>query len=241
MNALPNDTALQEFMADSRELGRELAAGKDALPKWAMKVAQAAANGVLSDVKDADGHDDVARAYIDLMKAASKKAVHEHTPAGLKANISKARQIKHAAEKPTCDFIGTLNKTFEKRQDMIAAGEKVKPAYSAYVDAARTQLVQDDDLTNDQIESVIRKAGPEEPTVEKMLGKIEKAMEDLITGEKGVKYEESDFMQAHELVRGCLAALQVKTKRQAVIDAAASLGMSVVSEPTYEEAASLAA
>jgi len=221
-----NDKALQDFMSDSRELGRELAAGKDALPKWAIKVAQAAADGILSDVKDADGNDDIARAYLDLMKAASKKAVHEHTTGGIKANVSKARQIKHAAEKPTCDFVGnTMPKVIDTRKAMIEADEKVKPAYAAIVDAARAQLEQDDDLSDEQITSVIRKPEPADKTVAKELAAIEKKMGDLISGEKGVKFAEPDFVEAFEKVRECVNVLTLTARREAALKEALELGL----------------
>lgn len=223
--AKPNDTRREDFMAESRELGREMALGKDSLPKWAMKVARAAADGVISLQKNADGEDDITIAYTDLMKAASKKAIHEHTTGGLKANISKARQIATAAQKPTADFVTTLDKVAEVRLEKLAAKEKVKPAYAAFVDAARTQNEQDDDLTDEQISEVVLKPEPSEQTEEKILDRCAKALEDLVSGEKGIKSDSPLVEQAMGLVRERCAEIAMLRERAETIEKAVKLGL----------------
>lgn len=218
-----NQSGLKDFMNKSAALGRALAAGQDALPMLAWAVVEASAD--ISLVKDAEGEDDISRAYKSFIKAASSKAVHEHTAGGLKANISKLRQIAIAAQKPTCDFKDVLHRLKEHRAEMQQAGEKVKPAYHAQVDAARAQQDQDDTLSDEQIKATIRKPEPAEKTIEKELAAIEKRMEDLISGEKGVKYDDQDFVDAFEKVRACNAAVQLKSKRAQVLAEMQALGI----------------
>jgi hypothetical protein len=94
---LPNDTRLEDFMAEVRQFGRDAAEGKDALPKLAMGFARAVADNVIDASKDKDGHDAAARTFLEYCKSEGKKAVHNRTPESLKANISKLRQIQNAA------------------------------------------------------------------------------------------------------------------------------------------------
>jgi hypothetical protein len=230
-----NDTRLEDFMSESRELGRELAQGKDALPKWALKVARAAADGVISLTKDQDGEDDIARAYADLMKSASKKAVHEHTTGGIKANVSKARQIAIASTKPTCDFVDVLNRAVVLRQEMQANDEKVKPAYAAFVEAARTQNEQDDDLSDDQLAEALRKKDPAEQTEEKILERVEKALGSLIEGDKGVKSNDPRVHEAHGLIKERLAALTLAAEIAETTAKAQALGL-IPTPPAVDEA-----
>jgi len=231
-----NDTRLADLMNNVREFGRLAAQGKDALPMLALKAAFAAADGVISLDKDADGNDDASRLYVEYQKAESKKAVHEHTAGGLKANTSKLRQIITAAVMPTCDFVDTLNKVVAKREEMLGQeGVKVRPAYAAYIEAARTQIQQPDDLTADQIEAAIKKPEAADKTVEGELKRADKILSDLISGDGGVKCDEPEIVQARELVAGKLAAF---TLAKQVADATATLeaaGLQVV--PAVADAA----
>lgn len=220
-----NDTRLQEFMAETRELGRQMSQGKDSLPNWAIKLAYAAADGVIDLTPDKHGEDDVSRAYKSFVEAASKKAVHEHTTNGVKANVSKARQIAKAAQKPSCDFVESMKGLLDKRQELIQAKEDVRSAYPAIVHAARTQNGQDDDLTPAQIDESIRKPQAPDPDLEKVLGRIEKQLADVISGEKGVKCDDDRILKAHELVRDQLATLVHDREVAEVEEKAIALGL----------------
>ena len=214
-----NNYHYDDLMAKAREYGKAQAAGADALPMLACSVAETASTGALSDTKDANGMDDIARVYAGFVAACSKKAVHEHTDGGVKANTSKLRQIKRAAEKPTCDFYGhVMPRVIATRLNLAKEGVKVKAAYAAYVDAAREQIKQDDNLSDDQIADAVRKPEPADKSVVKELNAIQKRMEGLISGDCGVRFAESDFIEAYEKVRECgniLEMVDAKARKRA--------------------------
>ena len=232
-NPQVNDTRLADLTADVREYGRLAAQGKDSLPMYAVRIVNAAADGVISTEKDANGVDDAERLYTELVKAQSRKAVHEHTAAGLKANISKTRQLIIAASKPTCDFAGdVLPRTQTVRKEVLAKDPKakVKSAYPAYVDAARAQNDQDDALSDEQLAEVVMKPETTDPTLETIYEAIEKKLEGVISGENkhGLKDDNPLIVEAHGLIRQALAAMLVKTERAEFLAKAAELGLTVV-------------
>jgi hypothetical protein len=232
-----NDTRMNDLIKEVRALGADKAAGGDALPAFAFRLAYAAADGVISTQEDPNGDDDAKRLYAEFTKTWSKKAIHEHTDGGTKANVSKARQIIKAAAKPTCDFPNTLQKVKTKREELDAADVKVKAAYAAYVDAARKQCTQDDDLSDAQIEEVCRKKESEDPTVEKILEGIAKKLEKLVTGEGGPKDDAADTMEAYQAVRRRIAALLHKADMAEKLAGAVELGLITEAEAEAQLAA----
>lgn len=230
-----NDTRLKDLMAEARELGREMAAGKDSLPNFALKVAYAANDGVISTQKDKDGADDANRLYAEFMAAASKKAVHEHTTGGIKANTSKLRQIMVAATKTTCDFPDVLKRLVNARKVAISKEEKVQSAFPAMVSAARMQNEQDDDLTDAQIGECISKPEAEAPDVEKVLASVEKKLSELISGKNGIQDKSDETVQAHGMIRTRLAALVQMRESAEVLAKAAALGLTVVSPAPQQQ------
>lgn len=230
-----NDTGLEQFMAAGRALGKDAANGAAVLPKMGCLVSEAASNGLLSNAKDADGNDDLANFYIGFTKANAKNTKYESTVGGLKANVSKLRQIAIAAAKPTCDYHGTaLPAIIAKHAEMGKAGEKTKALYAAMVDAARDQNAQDDDLSDDQIAAAVRKPEPADKTVEKELAAIQKRLEDLISGDKGVKCDAPELVDAYDIVRDITNTMSLVTRRQAAMAEAIELGLI---EPEVAEAA----
>jgi len=229
-----NDTRLQDLMADVREFGREAALGRDSLPKLALKVAYAAASGVISMQKDADGSDDASRLYAEYIKADSKKSVHEHTAGGLKGNTSKLRQIVTAASMPTADFYNSINQGILKREEMAAAEEKVRPCYAMIVELARTQVAQADDLTDEQIAECVRKPIAADKDVEDILKAISTKLDNLIKGEKGPKCADQEIVDAHALVVGKLTAFMTTRARLETIAKARELGIGLAPEVTSE-------
>jgi hypothetical protein len=221
-----NDTGLQAFIKFSRKLGEEQAEGDGALTNWYIGVSEASSNGYLSDAKDADGHTDLYRGYAEYIKGYSKKAKHEHTVSGIKVQLSKANQIKMASEKPTCDFYGaTLPAVLKRHEEMRKEGVKVRASAPTLVEAARTQLAQDDDLTPEQIEAACRKPEAAEKTVAKELSAIVKRMENLISGENGIKFDDVEFVEAFEKARSAENNLTLTVRRQAALKEAIELGL----------------
>jgi hypothetical protein len=207
-----NDTRLNDFMSQVREFGRDSASGKDALPKLAHAVVRAVCDGVVDTAKDADGNDAAARIFTEYVKSEGKKAVHERTGNGLKANISKLRQIVNFAGNPKWDAVDVMNRAFACRQDLVEHDIDPKPAYASYVDLAREQLKQDDALTDEQIAAVMMKTTKErEVTLQGELEKMKKKVEGFITGEdkNGIKDQSPELIQIQELLGQKLAALMI--------------------------------
>lgn len=223
-----SNNPIKEFLAEIRELGRDEALGKDALPKLALKVIDGIETNIINLDKDADGKDDIDRVYTDYVEARGKKQIHEHTAGGLKSNISKLRQIAVASAMPTADFAGSIDQLIEKRNELIAEDQKVRPCYHAIVEAARTQIDQPNDLTPDQIKELVLRPEAEEKTVEKVLRQVEKTLENLISGEKGPKCQEQTVIDAHQKIKEQLAAFGLVAKTAATLAAAAELGLVVV-------------
>jgi Flp pilus assembly secretin CpaC len=236
-----NDTRKEDLISKTREFGRLEAQGKDALPMLAIIVAEAAADGVISGDKDSDGNDDYVKLYAEYAKARGKKEVHEHTAGGIKANVSKLRQIGIAGAMPTTDFVGTINMMHTKRQELVGLEQKVRPMYAAIVEAARTQIAQPDDLTAEQIEVSIRKPASADPELEDVLGRVEKTLSDIISGEHkgGLRDQSQELIDAHALVKGRLATLFVTRERAELLAKAAAMGMDMV--PVTPEVTELAA
>lgn len=223
-----SNNPIKDFLAEIRELGRDEALGKDALPKLALKVIDGIETNVINLDKDQDGKDDIDRVYTDYVEARGKKSIHEHTAGGLKSNTSKLRQIAVATAMPSADFAGSINQLIEKREEMLAEEHKVRPCYHAIVEAARTQIDQPGDLTPDQIKELILRPEAEEKTAEKVLRTVEKQLADLISGEKGPKCQEQAVIDAHQKITEQLAAFGLQTKTAATLAAAAELGLTLV-------------
>ncbi len=213
---LTNDKRLEDGVKVIRELGRDSALGKDSLPKLAFKLTELAADGVIDLEKKyseptADGgtrdYDDAEFLFTEYSKAEGKKAVHERSGGGLKANISKARQFIEFGSMTTCDPMDVLERAVKVRKTMQEAGTKTKSAYAAYVDVARFQKGIDVDATDEQLEGVIRKPEAAAPEVEKILRGVMKKLEDLIAGEKGVQDQSELVDTAFQAVRDRLAEI----------------------------------
>jgi hypothetical protein len=205
-----NDTRLSDFMGDVREFGRHAAQGKDSLPNLAVAFARAVQEGYLNPAKDANGRDGAARVFEEYAKAKGKKAIHDRSETGIKANVSKLRQIQIAAGNPKWDFIATLNTAHIIRQQLKENDVDVKAAYAAFVDVAREQLKQDTTLTDGQIEAAVMKStDTKDKTVEGELKKIATKLEKLITGTgaDGLQDQSPEVLAAAEQINQRLAAL----------------------------------
>lgn len=228
-----NDTRMTDLMSDVREFGRSLAAGKDSLPMLAVRVVRAANDGVISTEKDKDGTDDATRIYTEVMKSASKKAIHEHTAGGIKANASKLRQLIIMGAMTTCDPVDVLNRAIVARGQMVEADQKVRPAYPAYIEVARAQLEQPDALSDEQITGAMLKPEREDKTAEDVLNGVLKTLDKLISGEipGGAKDQDERVIAAHSSIKDRLAALCVQRETDETLAKAAELGLHIV-QPT---------
>ena len=229
-----NDMRFEDLKKEVQQLGREEAMGDDALPKLALKVVRAAADGVidLDKNKHGPGVDDATLLYTGYVEAKGKKSIHEHTPAGIKSNVSKLRQGITAGMRTTCDAVANTDRAVVIRKQLDDAGEKVKPAYAAYVDVWRALNEQDGDLTDEQIKDAVRKKPTAEKDIEKVLKPIQNTLEKLIAGEYKtggtvLKDQDPRTIQAFEHIRERLAALMTEVETQDILARAAALGLAV--------------
>lgn len=219
---LVNDNRLADGVKIIRELGRDAALGKDSLPKLAFQVTKMAQDGVIDlekkwqDPVDASKmFDDAEYLFGEYAKAEGKKAIHERTAGGLKANVSKLRQLITFGVMTTIDPSSVLERAVKVRSEMIDQGEKVKAAYASYVDVARVQIANsDDELTDEQLTAAIRKPAAKDPEVEKILRGVYKKLENLISGEKGVKDDSELVEQAFNAVRDRLSEIDQVNKAE---------------------------
>jgi hypothetical protein len=226
-----NDHRAKDFMAEVRELARDKSAGEDSLPKLAIKFADAVHNGTFDMNKDTEtGKTIVHTIYETYGESRAKKAVHDHSAGSLKAQISKLTQIGLAAAKTTCDFPVTLGKVFAVHQEMQAkakeTGIKPRSPYAAYVEAARTQTQQDDDLTDDQIKLICRKPDPKDKTELGEVERAEKILDGLVSGESGLgPCQTPEVIAAFEAVRSARQTLEMMAEKAETIAKAVALGL----------------
>jgi len=225
-----SESATKKFFRTARELGGQHGLGEDALVKLAAAVAYAASDGAITLDKDTEGKDDAHRAYDAYVDGFSKKNLHEHAKKGKTANVSKLRAVMKASVRPSCDFVGGIDTLTRIRAVEEKAGNPVKGAYQAIVEAARAQQTQDDDLTDEQLREIVGKAASEDPTIEDRLNAAKKILEGLITGENkwGLKDQDPNTITACEAITSRLATMVVARETQEIKDKAQALGLTLV-------------
>jgi hypothetical protein len=213
-NTLSNTTmTFEAVLKQTREFGRDSGAGNEALPKLAVVVMRAATEGVitLDANKHGEGIDDAKFLYDEYVKSESKKAVHEQTADGKKAQVSKLRAIVKAGVGSGTDYDGIVefDKVLNARKAAITADPKsVKPAYHALIEASRKLVETNEPLTAEQIDAIVKKGETAQKTVEQELEGIKKKLEKLITGESSIGKDQSEqVVKAHELISERLAAM----------------------------------
>lgn len=191
---LKNDKRFSDLMKQVTRFGEESSLGRDSLPKLAAAVVAAAADGVLDlETKDAKGNDAAAQIYEKYAIAESKKAVHEHSSGGKKANVSKLRQLIAMGCMTTIDPVVVMQDAFDAREGMSREdGVKVKSAYPYYVDVAREQLKSKTPLDKRALEALACKPEPKSKEVETELKLILKKLEELVTGEGKAGLRDTD-------------------------------------------------
>jgi hypothetical protein len=215
----PNDTRLADGVKFIRELGKDAALGKDSLPKLAFQITKMSAEGVIDlekkwespEVNAKGGKimmDDAEYLFNEYSKAEGKRAIHERTLGGQKANVSKLRQFVAFGALTTCDAQSVLERSAAIRKQMIVDSKKVKSAYAAYVDVAREQQKHDADLTDDQLEGVITKPEKASPELRKLLDSMYKKLEKLYTdGIEGVQDQSDHIKTAADAIRDRLSEI----------------------------------
>lgn len=221
--ALKNDTRLDDAMKQVKKLGEEAASGKDSLPKLAVLLTRLANDGVIDlekkySVDNGNGgkrtYDDAEAIFTRYAEAENKKAIHERSNGGLKANISKARQFVELGMMTAADGPKAIERAFDIRNKMLTDGDKVKSAYAAYVDVARAQKALDRDITDDELREAIRKREAASPEALKVLKGVMKKLEDLIAGEKGAKDNDSKVEDAFNAIRDRVAEIEGPAKAE---------------------------
>jgi hypothetical protein len=204
-----NDHRRDDLVKEVRGFGRDAAHGKDSLPKLAHKLVRAAADGIITTDKDSEGRDDAHKLYEDYAKEQSSKAIHEHTDGGIKANVSKVRKLIEMGSLPIIDPVDVMNRASIVREAIRKADPKLlKPTYAGLVDVARAQLESPGTaLTDEELKGIVSKGEREDKTVVDELKSIHKKLENLITGEKGLKDQSPEIVAAHEQITARLAAL----------------------------------
>lgn len=226
---LTNDKRLSDLMKQVGKLGEEASLGKDSLPKLAHAVVRAAADGIIDvETKDSKGNDAAVTIYEKYAASESKKAIHEHSAGGKKANISKVRQLIAMGSLTTLDAVDVMQRAFQARENMIGDDVKVKSAYAFYIDVAREQLKDSKTALDDRaLENIAMKDGPKEKTVEGELTRVAKILEGLMTGENKDKLKDTDALTeaAFQAVRERLQKMATLKLRQKLEQEAAKLGL----------------
>ena len=225
---LKNDKRFSDLMKQVTKFGEEASLGRDSLPKLAHAVVKAAADGVLDlETKDSKGLDAAAQIYEKYTVAESKKAIHEHSAGGKKANISKLRQLISMGCMTTIDAVEVMQMAFQAREDMIADDNKVKSAYPFYVDVARKQLDSKNALTKRELEGLACKEEPKPKELETYLKQALKILEGLVTGENREKVQDTDELTeaAFNAVKERLDKMATLRQRERLMQEAAKLGI----------------
>lgn len=237
----PNDTRLEDGVKFIRELGRDAALGKDSLPKLAFQFTKMAAEGVIDLEKKYDGddngkggkvkYDDAEFLFGEYSKAEGKKAIHERSLGGMKANVSKARQFVAFGMLTTCDPQNVLERAANLRKQMIIDSKKVKSAYAAYVDVAREQQKLETDATDDQLEAIIAKPEKASPELRKIIDSAFKKLEKLYTdGIDGVQDQSDLIRSACDSLRDRLAEIDAANQPDATEEEATAQAEDAVAQ-----------
>lgn len=157
------DNLLIALKSDIRELGRDAANGGDAKAKLALKVVRAAHEGYIIS-KDSEV------LYSEYITAQSKKAMHEHSTGGMKANISKLSTIISFGSLPSIDAPALLDKVIDIREGLRGGDEKLKAAFDTFLDVAKAQLKSsDEELSDDELRDLCIKDIKEKTLIDKLV------------------------------------------------------------------------
>jgi hypothetical protein len=218
----------KDFFKDLKSYGKQSGLGSAALPRLALRVIRAAADGLISLDKPVAGSgnkDDAALIYEAYTAEDSKHA--EHTAGGAKANASKLRQLIALGCMTTVDGVVVADRAVALREELEGAELKPKPLYAGLVDVARKQIDTDTMLTDDAIKEALTKTAAEK-TVEKEWAKVKKTVEGLVSGENahGLKDQSPEAVQIQELVSAYVASFGVADQKSKLVAALVDQGYS---------------
>ncbi len=202
-----NDTRLKDLMKEVREYGRDAALGKDSLPKLAVRVVRASNDGVITTEKDKDGTDDAKRLY---QRVRRRRGQEGHPRAHRERQEVEREQAPPARHLRRTHHLRPGRGAQPRHRPAPADGaakETVKPAYAGYVDVAREQIKTDRALDDEELKGVLRKKESAEPDIIRVLERVKKQLDQLITGEKGLKDTSEQVLrrpQAHQRAPRCL-------------------------------------
>lgn len=231
-NADVNDTRFADLTKRVTQLGKDSADGKDALPRLAMSVVTAAADGVLdmepkhpSKGDPTVKLDDAAVIYAAYKTGEGKKQYSDYSANGDKANISKLRQIvKLGASK--FDGPATLVRAIELRDVVAAEGGKVLAVYPAMLQVAREQDKLDTPITDDEIKEAVTKKASEAPELVDYVKGVAKKIEKLIAGEApgALQCQDEQVVAAFEKLTEWLAMVEKRDAMNKFMAEAAAMG-----------------
>lgn len=231
---LSNDKRKNDLIKQVVKFGEEASLGRDSLPKLAHAVVKAAADGIIDvETKNSKGVDAATELYERYAAAESKKAIHEHSAGGKKANISKLRQLIALGAMTTVDGFEVMQDAFQARENMIADDNKVKSAYPFYVEVAREQLKDANaktKLSQSVLEGIAVKDAPAAPELETVLKGLMKKLEDLTTdglGKDKLKDDNELTIAAFEAIRERLDQMATLRQREKLMKDAAALGLKI--------------
>lgn len=211
-----NDTRRNDLVKAVRELGRNSGKGSTALFDFGKMLAKGISDGVISLEQDADGKDDVHHMYKEYREAESSKAAELHTANGVKANESKARAICKASALTTVTMLDVFQDSFNIREELNVKKEKTVAPFPAMVNVARAQLANSDaPLTREQIIEAVTPKVSDDPSLLKEWQAIQKRIDNLITGEKGLSDTSPEAIDAQRLAKSRVGALSLMEKSAA--------------------------
>lgn len=233
-----NDKRLGDLIARVQSYGRDSAAGTDALPKLALDMVRAVNDGVIADITAVNdqGKDVAHQVYVEYQKAERGKNVHDmptdkQSANGLKANVSKLRQIMAMGAIPGIDSVEVMERAVDIRKKINAEGATVKSAYPYMIDVARAQLKTDVPLSDDFLAECAMKEGKktrEKIDAIKGLETARNILEAIVTGEGNyLRSDDPAVEAAYHAVKDAITKFHVNAERAAVIAAAAKLGLTI--------------
>lgn len=226
-----NDKRMSDLMRTVNKFGEEAALGRDSLPKLAHAVVKAASDGVIdAEFKNKEGEDAATIIYKRYSAAESKKAIHEHSAGGVKANISKLRQLIQFGALTSIDAVEVMTEAMQAREAMKADDEKVLSSYPYYVEVARSQQKSPDkQLTKAQLEKLAIKPEPNAKELDVVLKQIEKLLEGVVTGENRHKVKDDNDLTeaAYNAIKERIGQLATLAQHKKMRDAAAKLGLTL--------------
>lgn len=155
MNASNIKPALDALRKEVRTLGEQSGLGRDVREKFAIALARAAYQGVIT-VDPKNNVDDVPDLVDDFLTSESKKLIHNHSSNGRKVMESKCRQIVLVSAVEAYDFPDTLERAVDIRKELRKdEANKIKPAFEAYVQLSRDTKEAKRKLSDDEIRNAM--------------------------------------------------------------------------------------